>query len=25
LRIQAEAQEGFNAFFAKRKANWRPD
>ena len=25
LRIQTEAQEGFNAFFAKRKANWRPD
>ncbi|MHB8475393.1 MAG: enoyl-CoA hydratase-related protein [Steroidobacteraceae bacterium] len=25
LRIQAEAQEGFDAFFAKRKANWRPD
>ena len=25
LRIQAEAQEGFNAFFAKRKASWRRD
>jgi methylglutaconyl-CoA hydratase len=25
LRIQAEAQEGFNAFFAKRKASWRQD
>jgi methylglutaconyl-CoA hydratase len=25
LRIQAEAQEGFDAFFAKRKANWRQD
>ena len=25
LRIQPEAQEGFNAFFAKRKANWRVD
>jgi methylglutaconyl-CoA hydratase len=25
LRIQAEAQEGFSAFFAKRKANWRQD
>ena len=25
LRVQAEAQEGFNAFFAKRKASWRPD
>ncbi len=25
LRVQAEAQEGFNAFFAKRKAGWRQD
>jgi methylglutaconyl-CoA hydratase len=25
LRIEAEAQEGFNAFFAKRKASWRQD
>jgi methylglutaconyl-CoA hydratase len=25
LRVQAEAQEGFAAFFAKRKANWRAD
>jgi methylglutaconyl-CoA hydratase len=25
LRIQAEAQEGFSAFFAKRKASWRQD
>jgi len=25
LRIQAEAQEGFDAFFAKRKASWRQD
>jgi methylglutaconyl-CoA hydratase len=25
LRVQAEAQEGFAAFFAKRKASWRPD
>jgi methylglutaconyl-CoA hydratase len=25
LRVQAEAQEGFAAFFAKRKANWRLD
>ena len=25
LRIQAEAQEGFDAFFAKRKASWRHD
>jgi methylglutaconyl-CoA hydratase len=25
LRIQTEAQEGFNAFFAKRKASWRQD
>jgi methylglutaconyl-CoA hydratase len=25
LRIQEEAQEGFRAFFAKRKANWRRD
>jgi methylglutaconyl-CoA hydratase len=25
LRVQAEAQEGFSAFFAKRKANWRQD
>ena len=25
LRVQAEAQEGFNAFFAKRKPAWRPD
>jgi methylglutaconyl-CoA hydratase len=25
LRIQAEAQEGFAAFFAKRKASWRQD
>lgn len=25
LRVQAEAQEGFSAFFAKRKASWRPD
>jgi len=25
LRVQAEAQEGFSAFFAKRKPNWRPD
>ena len=25
LRVQAEAQEGFAAFFAKRKPNWRPD
>ncbi|MDP9083320.1 MAG: enoyl-CoA hydratase-related protein [Pseudomonadota bacterium] len=24
LRIQAEAQEGFSAFFAKRKASWQP-
>jgi methylglutaconyl-CoA hydratase len=25
LRVQAEAREGFNAFFAKRKASWRQD
>ena len=25
LRVQAEAQEGFAAFFAKRKPNWRQD
>jgi methylglutaconyl-CoA hydratase len=25
LRVQAEAQEGFTAFFAKRKAAWRQD
>ena len=25
LRVKAEAQEGFNAFFAKRKANWRQE
>jgi methylglutaconyl-CoA hydratase len=25
LRVQAEAQEGFGAFFAKRKAAWRQD
>jgi len=25
LRVQAEAQEGFSAFFAKRKASWRQD
>ena len=25
LRVQAEAQEGFTAFFAKRKAAWRRD
>jgi methylglutaconyl-CoA hydratase len=25
LRVQAEAQEGFAAFFAKRKAAWRQD
>jgi methylglutaconyl-CoA hydratase len=25
LRVQAEAQEGFAAFFAKRKATWRRD
>jgi methylglutaconyl-CoA hydratase len=25
LRAQAEAQEGFSAFFAKRKASWRQD
>jgi methylglutaconyl-CoA hydratase len=25
LRVQAEAQEGFAAFFAKRKAAWRKD
>lgn len=25
LRVQAEAQEGFSAFFAKRKASWRAD
>ena len=25
LRVQAEAQEGFSAFFAKRKASWRRD
>jgi methylglutaconyl-CoA hydratase len=25
LRVQAEAQEGFGAFFAKRKAGWRQD
>jgi methylglutaconyl-CoA hydratase len=25
LRVAAEAQEGFSAFFAKRKANWRLD
>jgi methylglutaconyl-CoA hydratase len=25
LRVQAEAQEGFSAFFAKRKAAWRQD
>jgi methylglutaconyl-CoA hydratase len=25
LRVQAEAQEGFAAFFAKRKASWRED
>jgi methylglutaconyl-CoA hydratase len=25
LRVQAEAQEGFDAFFSKRKADWRRD
>jgi methylglutaconyl-CoA hydratase len=25
LRVAGEAQEGFSAFFAKRKANWRQD
>jgi methylglutaconyl-CoA hydratase len=25
LRVQAEAREGFSAFFAKRKASWRHD
>jgi hypothetical protein len=25
LRVQAEAQEGFAAFFAKRKPSWRQD
>jgi methylglutaconyl-CoA hydratase len=25
LRVQAEAQEGFSAFFEKRKAGWVPD
>jgi methylglutaconyl-CoA hydratase len=25
LRVEAEAREGFDAFFAKRKANWRQD
>jgi len=25
LRVQAEAQEGFSAFFAKRKASWRQE
>jgi methylglutaconyl-CoA hydratase len=25
LRVEAEAQEGFSAFFAKRKASWRQD
>jgi methylglutaconyl-CoA hydratase len=25
LRVQAEAQEGFAAFFGKRKASWRLD
>jgi len=25
LRVKPEAQEGFNAFFGKRKPNWRPD
>jgi methylglutaconyl-CoA hydratase len=25
LRVQAEAREGFSAFFAKRKASWRQD
>jgi methylglutaconyl-CoA hydratase len=25
LRVQAEAREGFSAFFAKRRANWRRD
>jgi methylglutaconyl-CoA hydratase len=25
LRVKAEAQEGFSAFFAKRKASWRKD
>jgi methylglutaconyl-CoA hydratase len=25
LRVKAEAQEGFSAFFAKRKASWRQD
>jgi methylglutaconyl-CoA hydratase len=25
LRVQEEAQEGFSAFFAKRKASWRHD
>ena len=25
LRVEAEAQEGFSAFFAKRKAAWRQD
>jgi methylglutaconyl-CoA hydratase len=24
LRVQGEAREGFSAFFAKRKPNWRP-
>jgi hypothetical protein len=25
LRVQSEAQEGFSAFFGKRKASWRQD
>jgi 1,4-dihydroxy-2-naphthoyl-CoA synthase len=25
LRVQPEAQEGFKAFFEKRKPNWRAD
>jgi methylglutaconyl-CoA hydratase len=25
LRVKSEAQEGFSAFFARRKAHWRPD
>jgi methylglutaconyl-CoA hydratase len=25
LRVQPEAQEGFAAFFSKRKASWRQD
>jgi methylglutaconyl-CoA hydratase len=25
LRVQAEAREGFSAFFEKRKAGWLPD